>query len=275
MWGIATIGFIAFNNVYVVERGKTLEDVEAEMRANIQDWSTYKHFSMDFVMLSFQAVLNLIANTNDNADDDPSILTGEAMEQEQALKVFEEMNLVTLKREMFHLRMYLAYLFHRYDLAAEMYGLYKDVAKSSQVFPTVEVVSTTMYSGLLAASMLRKGGDACVWRPVATDAMSQMMEWADKDSAWNFRHRYDLMRAELASIDGDHNVAAGAYQNAISGAGTHAFVNDHALAAERAGLYYLDRGDVSDARTHLELAKKLYEDWGSLRKAAHVARMIP
>ena len=133
MWGVATIGFIAFNNVWVVERGKTLEDVESEMRSNIQEWSSYRHFSMDFVMLSFQAVLNLIADASpsDDPSDDPSVLTGEAMDQDNALAVFEKMNLVTLKREMFHLRLYLSYLFHRYDMACEMYRRSQHPDKSS------------------------------------------------------------------------------------------------------------------------------------------------
>jgi len=275
MWAIATIGFVAFNEVYVIERGKTLQDVEAEMRAYIQEWSSYRHFSMDFVMLSFQAVLNLVENTSDDANGDPSVLTGEAMEQEKALAAFEEMNLITLKREMLHLRMYLAYLFHRYDLAAELYNRYKEVAKVSQIFPTVEVVSATLYSGLIAAAMLQRGGDMAVWRPIACEASSKMKEWAEKDSAWNFSHRHALLRAELAAVDGDHNVAVEAYQEAMSAAATHSFVNDHALATERTGLYFLQNSYIAEAVKHLQQAKSLYEEWGSQRKAAHVARMVP
>ena len=277
MWGIATIGFIAFNNVWVVERGKTLEDVEAEMRSNIQEWSTYKHFSMDFVMLSFQAVLNLIADTDpsDDPNGDPSVLTGEAMNQDDALAVFEKMNLVTLKREMFHLRLYLSYLFHRYDVASEMYRLYKEVAESGQIFPTVEVVSVTLYSGLLAAAMLREGGDDSVWRPVATDSIATMKDFADKDSEWNFRHRYDLMRAELAAVDGDHEVAITAYKASIENAKKHAFVNDQALATERMGLFFLNKGNLTEASKYLKQASELYETWGSIRKADHVLRKMP
>ncbi len=277
MWGIATIGFIAFNNVWVVERGKTLEDVEAEMRSNIQEWSTYKHFSMDFVMLSFQAVLNLIADADpsDEPNADPSVLTGESMNQDDALAVFEKMNLVTLKREMFHLRLYLSYLFHRYDVASEMYRLYKEVAESGQIFPTVEVVSVTLYSGLLAAAMLREGGDDSVWRPVATDSIATMKDFADKDSEWNFRHRYDLMRAELAAVDGDHEVAITAYQASIDNAKKHAFINDQALATERMGLFFLNKGNLTEASNYLKQASELYETWGSIRKADHVLRKVP
>ena len=277
MWGIATIGFIAFNNVWVVERGKTLEDVEAEMRSNIQEWSSYKHFSMDFVMLSFQAVLNLIAGASpsDNPNDDPSILTGEAMDQDNALAVFEKMNLVTLKREMFHLRLYLSYLFHRYDVACEMYRLYKEVAESGQIFPTVEVVSVTLYSGLLASAMLKEGGDESIWRPVAIDSIATMKEFADTDSEWNFRHRYDLMRAELAAVDGDNEVATTAYRASIDNARKYAFSNDLALATERMGVFFLKNGNLTEASNYLKQAAQLYEAWGSIRKADHVMRKIP
>ena len=277
MWGIATIGFIAFNNVWVVERGKTLEDVESEMRSNIQEWSSYKHFSMDFVMLSFQAVLNLIADASpsDDPSDDPSVLTGEAMDQDNALAVFEKMNLVTLKREMFHLRLYLSYLFHRYDVACEMYRLYKEVAASGQIFPTVEVVSVTLYSGLLASAMLKDGGDEIFWRPVAVDSIATMKEFADKDSEWNFRHRYDLMRAELAAVDGDNEVAITAYQASIDNARKHAFSNDLALATERMGLFFLHNGNLTEASNYLKQATELYEAWGSIRKADHVMRKMP
>ena len=185
------------------------------------------------------------------------------------------MNLVTLKREMFHLRLYLSYLFHRYDVASEMYMLYKEVAESGQIFPTIEVVSVTLYSGLLAAVMLREGGDDSVWRPVATDSIAIMKDFADKDSEWNFRHRYDLMRAELAAVDDDHEVAVTAYQASIDNAKKHAFVNDQALATERMGLFFLNKGNLTEASNYLKQASALYETWGSIRKADHVLRKMP
>ena len=122
---------------------------------------------------------------------------------------------------------------------------------------------------------MREGGDDSSWRPVATDSIATMKDFADKDSEWNFRHRYDLMRAELAAVDGDHEVAITAYKASIENAKKHAFVNDQALATERMGLFFLNKGNLTEASKYLKQASELYETWGSIRKADHVLRKMP
>jgi histidine kinase len=122
---------------------------------------------------------------------------------------------------------------------------------------------------------LREGGDESVWRPVAVESIATMKDFAEKDSEWNFRHRYDLMRAELAAIDGDNEGALTAYQASIDKARKHAFANDLALATERIGLFFLDSGNPTEASNYLKQASQLYEAWGSIRKADHVMRKCP
>ena len=100
-------------------------------------------------------------------------------------------------------------------------------------------------------------------------------EFADNDSEWNFRHRYDLMRAELAAVDGDNEIAITAYQASIDNARKHAFSNDLALATERMGLFFLNNGNLTEASNYLKQSAQLYEAWGSIRKADHVMKKMP
>ena len=89
------------------------------------------------------------------------------------------------------------------------------------------------------------------------------------------RMQQALMRAELAAVDGDHEVAITAYQASIDNAKKHAFINDQALATERMGLFFLNKGNLTEASNYLKQASELYETWGSIRKADHVLRKMP
>lgn len=105
-------------------------------------------------------------------------------------------------------------------------------------------------------------------------AQSQIEAWAIHSPA-NFEARAELLSAELARIDGDHERAGAAYERAIAAAQAHGIVHHEALARELAGRFYLSRGLASVGHACLREASDRYERWGAAAKTAQLEQEFP
>lgn len=105
-------------------------------------------------------------------------------------------------------------------------------------------------------------------------AHSQVEAWALHSPA-NFEARAELLAAELARIDGDHERAGAAYERAIAAAQRHGIVHHEALARELAGRFYLARGLASVGHACLREAADRYERWGAAAKTAQLEAEFP
>ena len=64
------------------------------------------------------------------------------------------------------------------------------------------------------------------------------------------------------------------YAAAIRSARSSRVINEQGLACELAGYHYKRNGDLSDARSLFEQAKKCYTDWGSQMKVDSITRAL-
>ena len=86
----------------------------------------------------------------------------------------------------------------------------------------------------------------------------------------NFAHKYLLVEAEKARVEGRKDDAIRLYNEAIRSARENEFVHEEALANERAALHWLAEGNTLYARAHLLEARYGYERWGATRKVAQL-----
>ncbi|EFL52606.1 serine/threonine protein kinase [Solidesulfovibrio fructosivorans JJ]] len=97
--------------------------------------------------------------------------------------------------------------------------------------------------------------------------------WAELCPA-NFRHKLLLAEAErLAGPAGDSPDLAriiDTYDQAIDAALQSAFVQDAAMAAEKAGRFWLRRGKPHLAKAYFEQALSYYDRWGATGKGRHL-----
>ena len=112
------------------------------------------------------------------------------------------------------------------------------------------------------------------WQQLAMNSLNLLTKWAEEGSEWNFLHKADLLRAEIAVATGDSDTAISSYQSAIMGAGKSCYVNEEALSCERAGIFHVTRGDVEEARAFLIRSQSLYKLWGAHRKALDISQLI-
>lgn len=82
----------------------------------------------------------------------------------------------------------------------------------------------------------------------------------------NFEHKYNLMSAELARIEGRNDEAADLYDKAIDSAIQHEFLYVEGMACELAGRFHLDKGRKRVARTYLRDSRHAFGRWGANAK---------
>jgi len=97
----------------------------------------------------------------------------------------------------------------------------------------------------------------------------KMRMWA-KSCPENFRHKYDLVAAEMMRIKGRFREAQHLYHEAIEGASKNGYRQEEAIACERLALFYLDSSCREEAGFFMQRAHKCYVSWGASAKATEL-----
>ncbi|WP_257459359.1 AAA family ATPase [Archangium lipolyticum] len=98
--------------------------------------------------------------------------------------------------------------------------------------------------------------------------------WAE-ECPENFRHKCQLLSAEVARLEGRNLEAMELYDAAIDGAHAEGFLQDEALANELAGRFYHSLGRKRFAALHLRTAQEVYARWGATAKVALLEEEFP
>ncbi len=91
----------------------------------------------------------------------------------------------------------------------------------------------------------------------------------------NFQHKYDLVAAEKCRAIGDFISAMELYDRAISGAQTHQYLQEEALANELAAKFYQGWGKPKIAATYMQSAYYCYAKWGAKAKTDDLESRYP
>ena len=209
---------------------------------------------------------------NDGGED-PSILSGRVMNYESSLKeALSRGDLMTIL-EVNTIRLRLAFIFGKYDEAG---ALVKDVLRLHKKFPSVayhsDIGGDVLYCGLTAAVLgCSNPHEAEEWQEIAESTLKNLERFA-AHSEWNFGHRVELMKAEIAYfIYYDNEVALKHYKAAIDLAEKHKFPGERAMALERMAMFCEGTFQTDLARGYYKEAERAYREWGAIRKADHVA----
>jgi predicted ATPase/signal transduction histidine kinase len=113
------------------------------------------------------------------------------------------------------------------------------------------------------------------------DMLSRVREHLGRLDTWsqngpmNFRHKRDLVAAELARLEGRGADALAGYHSAIEHAGRSGFSHEEALAHELCGRFHRGAGAVRVADLHLVAAIQGYSLWGATAKVAALGEEFP
>jgi len=102
----------------------------------------------------------------------------------------------------------------------------------------------------------------------------QLKKWAFHAPV-NNQHKYDLVEAEKARVTGQTLVAMEYYDRAIRGAGNSGYIQEEALAYERAAEFYLSLGRNEFASLYMTKAHYGYVRWGAIAKVENLESRYP
>jgi len=102
----------------------------------------------------------------------------------------------------------------------------------------------------------------------------QLTKWA-KFCKENFEHKYLLIAAETARLEGNKEQAMSLYDRAICSARENGYRQNEALANELAARFYLSQGRDKIARVYLTDAYHGYNQWGASAKAQDLKQQYP
>jgi signal transduction histidine kinase len=214
-----------------------------------------------------QAVQNLMGRAAD-----PLRLTGEVPDEPTLLReLYKEYNALTL----FHgQKLFLAYLFHDYGAALEHAAAYEKFAHLRPSLIHIPVLTGyTALAELAACEAAPKSEQKRVLRKVA--GMRKKMKRFAEHAPENHAHRLELIDAEMARVTGDTAKARQAYDRAIELARQNGYVNDEAVANERAAVFYMALGKDRIAEIYWRDARYAYLRWGAVAKVKDLDARFP
>ena len=161
-----------------------------------------------------------------------------------------------------------------------LYGRIEDAQRQSEIatinLPFISghasVAVHEFYASLIAMAVSERATEEVLPELIEQIKHRQqhLQRWADSCPE-NFLHKSLLVAAEIARLEGDGWKAAELYDQAIEKAGHSEYLQEEALARERAGLFWLGQKRHKIAAVYLSEAHHGYQLWGATRKAQILA----
>lgn len=123
------------------------------------------------------------------------------------------------------------------------------------------------YYSLILTALYPKAAEAekSLYDKILKNHLEKFKLWAN-NCPDNFLHKYLLIQAEMARIEGKDLEALNFYDQAIESASLYEFKQNQALANELAALFWLKKGKEKMAKIYLREAHYGYKLWGANRK---------
>ncbi|MGH2416591.1 MAG: hypothetical protein ACRDEA_23425, partial [Microcystaceae cyanobacterium] len=250
--------------------GESLDLVNQQQEKYI-NWlkKNKQDFSLFYAKIVGQVVLNLSKIT-----DDKYRFIGKFFDEREMLPILQKTNNITSLFIFYSTKAQLNYLLKNFTEAVATATMAEKYEQAS----TGLIMSSAYnfyYSLALLAHHLSSGkseSTACLEK-VSTN-QQKLKIWADH-APMNFLHKYHLVEAEKARVLGDYLTAMEYYDRAIKGAREQGYVQEEAIAYERAAEFYLSIGRQEISQLYLKNAHHCYSRWGATIKVKDLESEFP
>lgn len=241
--------------------GTPLDVVEKKHKHYIKSLSKINHtFSLYLTQLWRQLCLNLIGEVESVVQ-----LQGDSFDEQETLPYLHQTNNHTLLFFAYLAKEILSYLFKEFNLAISVTHQTEAFAGSAQglIVYAIHLFYNSLI--LLAQYPTVEPSEQEQYLKQVIANQEKMQHWANY-APMNYQHKYDLVAAEKARILGDFLKAMDDYDHAIQGAREYGYIQEEALAYERAAEFYLSLNRVEIAQTYMTKAHYCYSRWGANAK---------
>ncbi|MEG4344555.1 AAA family ATPase [Microcoleus sp. A003_D6] len=201
-------------------------------------------------------------------------LVGESFNETEMLPIFIETNNRILLFITYLAKTILFYLFKQYKNAVTNASLAAEHVAS--VFGMVVSAPHNFYYSLalLAEYPNVSSLEEQEYLTIVEENQQKMQRWAESAPS-NFQHKYNLVEAEKARIQGKVLEAMNYYDRAITGAKEQGYIQEEALASELAAEFYFSLGRDKFAQIYLTQAYYGYIRWGAHAKVKDLESRYP
>ncbi|MCL1467681.1 trifunctional serine/threonine-protein kinase/ATP-binding protein/sensor histidine kinase [Argonema galeatum] len=250
--------------------GERLDIVEQQQRQYVdlalklkQDYSIY------YIKMLHQLTLNLQKEADGKCQ-----LVGESFDETEMLPVFIETNNRILLFIAYLAKTILFYLFKEPKNAVANASL--AAAHAASVMGMVISAAQNFYYSLALLAHYPKVSslEQQEYLGIVEENQQKMQRWAES-APTNFKHKYELVEAEKARVQGQILEAMEYYDRAITGAKEQGYVQEEALASELAAEFYFSLGRDKFAQIYLTQAYYGYVHWGAKAKAKDLESRYP
>lgn len=239
------------------------KSVEKEIAAYSEVLSTYVFSMMNvYRFAQMRQYIDNLAGKN----DDPCLLSGAHLNENQALKQYHQLNDGSLISSFYLLKLMLCYAFHDYPQAIK--NSIQSERHLNNLAASLFVPLFYFYDSLarLAHYPKMSAKERLITRWKVIRNQQKLKKWA-RHAPMNYAHRYHLVEAERLRVMTKSAVSVGDhYEKAIRLAREHHYLNEEAMACELAGQFYCERQQQPFAAHYLREACYAYQRWGATAK---------
>lgn len=253
---LAYVSYSAMNlSTHLFFSGESLDSLEQAQLMHVELLLKLKQeFQIYYVQLWRQVTLNLQGKAANWGS-----LTGESFDEALLLPRLQAAQNHQSLFGFYSAKSILNYLFQNYQQAIENAERAEPYAGSG-----AGLVLSAVYWFYYSLALLARCQQPADLDQVRANQQA-MQSWA-KSAPMNYQHKYDLVAAELARVEGRIHEAMTYYDQAIEGAIAHGYIQEAALASERAAQFYLARGKKHIAQGYMTEAYYGYIQWGAIAK---------
>jgi len=236
---------------------------EATERCN-ENARRYKQQSIVHILKPMrQCIQNL---KSDKTSKDPKILEGEIIAAGETQELFEINRFSAM--QYYGISSILAYLFHDYSLATEMFN-------KGKAFGSMCMYGKNHMRWIETLILLANARQTRNNKNLIKEAKVSLkhLEEASKNGPENFESKVHLVLAELAFCEGSSSNATEHYDQAIFLAEKSENLMEEALACERALIYCVETVDMVYAPRYYRRACQVYREWGGVAKVQHLVAL--
>ncbi|MCP4135243.1 MAG: serine/threonine-protein kinase PknK [bacterium] len=232
--------------------GMELRGVEKEMAGFVEMIRKLNQDTMlNYHLIAHQTVLNLLGKS-----ENPANIVGFSYDENIMLPVHKKANDINALFHLYYYLLPLKYLFGKNEKALEIAELVKPYSETQISHPCLPIIN--FYDSLTRLALnkdLKK----------VTQNQKKMKKWASH-APMNYSHKYHLVEAEIARVQGRELKAEKHYALAVELAHENKFLNEEALALELTAKFWLGENEKKIAARYMQEAHRAYRLWGAVAK---------
>lgn len=199
----------------------------------------------------------------------PSSMQTDEFNEEAFFQMLKDNNFLITLYFAYTFKMQICYLFENYEQAIEI-GKKTDELTFCVLGQPMRLENDYYHGLSLAANyVLKDRPTQKIYRKKIGKILKRLRTWA-RAVPENYWHKYLMVRAELARIDGDKELAVECFDEAVESAKTNRYVQNEGIANELYAKFYLTQNRAHIAKQYLIDSHYAFYVWGATAKMAHI-----